>query len=140
MRLPFRPRVALLCAGLLALPGTGFILRGQKKPVPGQNSLSTEQVPAQTPQDEPTTKITLDVTRVNVLFTVTDKKGRFVTDLVKDDFQVMESKKQQNIQEFTAESDELTPTLKVKRRVIDQKYREVIDGIYSGAGGTDFSL
>jgi long-chain acyl-CoA synthetase len=35
-------------------------------------------------------------------------------------------------QELTAESGELTPTLKVKRRVIDEKYREVIDRIYSG--------
>jgi len=33
--------------------------------------------------------------------------------------------------EFTLEGGELTPTLKVKRRVIDQKYREVIDEIYS---------
>jgi long-chain acyl-CoA synthetase len=32
--------------------------------------------------------------------------------------------------EFTLEGGELTPTLKVKRRVIDQKYRDVIDGIY----------
>ena len=35
-------------------------------------------------------------------------------------------------QEMTAEGGELTPTLKVKRRVVDQKYREVIDRIYSG--------
>ena len=38
-----------------------------------------------------------DVTRVNLLFTVTDKKGRFVTDLGKDDFEVREGKKPQKI-------------------------------------------
>jgi VWFA-related protein len=42
---------------------------------------------------------------VNILFTVTDRKGRFVTDLGKDDFQVLENKKPQVIQQFTAESD-----------------------------------
>ena len=42
---------------------------------------------------------------MNILFTVTDKKGRFVTDLGKDDFDVIENKKQQVIQQFTAESD-----------------------------------
>ena len=50
-------------------------------------------------------RIVLDVTRVNMLFTVTDKKGRFITDLTKADFQVFENKKSQVIQEFTAESD-----------------------------------
>lgn len=50
-------------------------------------------------------RITLDVTRVNFLFTVSDRKGRFVTDLGKDDFEVVESKKPQNIVEFVAESD-----------------------------------
>ena len=49
--------------------------------------------------------IRLGVTRVNMLFTVTDKKGRFVTDLVKDEFTVTENKKPQPILEFTAESD-----------------------------------
>src|SRR5579871_2320386 len=51
------------------------------------------------------TRILVDVTRVNMLFTVTDKKGHFVTDLTKEDFEVIENKKSQVIQEFTAESD-----------------------------------
>ena len=59
-------------------------------------------VPA--PIDEPT-RILVDVNRVNMLFTVTDKKGRFITDLNKNDFEVLEGKKPQVIQEFTAESD-----------------------------------
>jgi VWFA-related protein len=46
-----------------------------------------------------------EVTRVNMLFAVTDKKGRFITDLKQDDFQVFENKKPQKILEFTSESD-----------------------------------
>ncbi|MGB7762963.1 MAG: VWA domain-containing protein [Bryobacteraceae bacterium] len=50
-------------------------------------------------------RISVDVTRVNMLFTVTDKKGRFVTDLAREDFEVVEGKNAQKIAEFTAESD-----------------------------------
>ena len=56
-------------------------------------------------QSDEATRITVDVTRVNLLFTVTDKKGRFITDLGKDDFEVVEGKRRQTISEFTAESD-----------------------------------
>jgi long-chain acyl-CoA synthetase len=38
--------------------------------------------------------------------------------------------------EFTVESGEMTPTLKVKRRVIDEKYRAVIDRLYSETVGS----
>jgi len=70
-------------------------------------ALASGQTPVQqrpVQADEPT-RITIDVTRVNMLFTVTDKKGRFVTDLNKDDFEVIENKRPQNILEFAAESD-----------------------------------
>jgi VWFA-related protein len=75
----------------------GAVLAQQSAPVaqkPGAVEAATEQ-----------SRIVLDVTRVSMLFTVTDKKGRFVTDLAKDDFQVFEGKKPQEILEFNAESD-----------------------------------
>jgi len=55
--------------------------------------------------DDDADRITLDVTRVNMLFTVSDKKGRFITNLDRDDFEIIEAKKPQNILEFTAETD-----------------------------------
>jgi len=56
-------------------------------------------------EQDATSRIVLEVTRVNLLFTVADKKGRFVTDLNKDDFEIKENKKDQSILEFTAESN-----------------------------------
>ena len=34
--------------------------------------------------------------------------------------------------DFTIDADEITPSLKVKRKVIDKKYKEVIDEMYTG--------
>jgi VWFA-related protein len=71
----------------------------------GQQAAPVAQKPDEIVENDPRTRIILDVTRVNMLFTVTDKKGRFVTDLAKDDFAVLENKKPQAISEFTAETD-----------------------------------
>src|SRR5580693_4937575 len=61
--------------------------------------------PAGVDTSQPEAKFSSGVTQVNVLFTVTDKKGRFVTDLTVNDFELIENKKPQFIQQFTAESD-----------------------------------
>ena len=71
-------------AGLSALPASS-----QQKP-PAEN---TEQ------------PIRVDVERVALLFAVTDRKGRFVTDLKKEDFQVVDNCRYQPIMEFSAESE-----------------------------------
>src|SRR5271157_3204623 len=57
------------------------------------------------PPEEPGERISVDVNRVNMLFTVMDRKGRFVTDLQKEDFELIENKRPQIIQEFNAETD-----------------------------------
>src|SRR5438270_10968160 len=87
-----------LCASLCL----ASVLVAQKPAAPEQKIPSATQSAGES--DDPT-RIILDVTRVNILFTVTDKKGRFVTDLSKTDFDVVENKKPQTIQQFTAESD-----------------------------------
>jgi len=57
-------------------------------------------------QVEPTdSRFVLDVFRVGLQFTVTDRKGRFVTNLTASDFEVIESRRPQKILEFTAETD-----------------------------------
>lgn len=56
-------------------------------------------------QQNEQTRISVDVTRVNLQFTVSDKKGRFVNDLSKNDFEIIEAKKPQQIVEFNAESN-----------------------------------
>ena len=51
------------------------------------------------------TTIRVEVSRVPLLFTVTDKKNRFITNLDREDFKVFDNKKEQDIREFVRESD-----------------------------------
>ena len=78
----------LAAAGLLAV---AVLAQQQQQTAPVQS-------------DDPT-RISVDVTRVNLLFTVMDRKGRFVTDLTKNDFEIIENKRPQVIQEFSAETN-----------------------------------
>jgi VWFA-related protein len=89
---------AMLFAGALGLAQP-------QQPAPKANQPAPKPVPPEPDKDDPQTRILVDVTRVNILFTVTDKKGRFITDLNRTDFEVVENKRAQNILEFTAETD-----------------------------------
>src|SRR6185369_511461 len=90
--------VAIAASSVLALA-----VWAAQQPPPAKKSPAQQPKPAEQ-ADEPN-RIIVDVTRVDMLFTVTDKKGRFVTELTKADFEVFENKKPQTIQEFSAESD-----------------------------------
>ncbi len=76
-----------------------------------QQTSPAQQAPAQKPQTEtdrdiPDTTITKTVNLVNVVFTVTDKHGRFIKDLKKEDFRVLDDNKPPaEIKGFAAETD-----------------------------------
>lgn len=88
--------VVYIAATALLLAGSFMVAQNPPPPPPAQS---------QEPTEADSGTIRSEVTRVNMLFTVTDRKGRFVTDLVRNDFSVFENKKPQPILEFTAESD-----------------------------------
>ncbi|MBI1354498.1 MAG: VWA domain-containing protein [Acidobacteria bacterium] len=50
-------------------------------------------------------KIVVQVSRVPLLFTVTDKKNRFITNLEKEDFEIYDNGEPQEIRQFVRESD-----------------------------------
>jgi VWFA-related protein len=83
----------LLCSTLVLLLALSSLDAQQKK---------KDKNPPATPDES---NIVVEVNRVNLQFTVADKKGRFVTNLNQQDFDVAENKKPQNILEFTAETN-----------------------------------
>jgi len=80
---------------LLALAIIGLPLFSQTQPKP-----QTQQ--PQTPP-EPTTRIRAGVSEVIVPVTVTDTKGKFVSNLTKDDFRIFDEGQQQRITYFSHE-------------------------------------
>jgi Ca-activated chloride channel homolog len=61
--------------------------------------------PSSESDDVPLTTITKRVDEVNVVFTVTDKRGKFVKDLKQKDFQVMDDSRQGTIRSFRSETN-----------------------------------
>jgi Ca-activated chloride channel family protein len=94
-----------LVTGLGALGCAAFVGLAFQAAPPSSQAPPSQTPPTQAESARDNSRIILDVTRVNMLFTVTDRKGRFITNLGQDDFEVVENKKKQVIQQFTAESD-----------------------------------
>jgi Ca-activated chloride channel homolog len=85
--------LSLLCAcAALAQPGD-----------PAKAQAPPAQPPAAAPQAPVGTPFRIQVNEVIVPITVTDLKGRFVSDLDKKDFKIFDEGKEQNIQFFTRE-------------------------------------
>jgi Ca-activated chloride channel family protein len=78
---------------LLCLLVTGLCLESQQPPPAAPPAAQTQ---TQTP-------IRVDVQEVIVPVTVTDEKGKFVSDLKQEDFKILDQGKVQNIQYFTRE-------------------------------------
>lgn len=71
------------------------VANAQTRPAPPAKPASVDELPS----------FKAEVNNVNLLFTVTDKRGRFITNLAKDDFAVREGKRLQKVLRFSAESD-----------------------------------
>src|SRR2546425_11076491 len=85
---------------IVALASLVTAQRGQQQRPPVQTAAPTGQQPR--PVDD---TISIEVNLVNLLFTVADRKGKFVTNLKKDDFKVFEDDKPQTITNFSSETD-----------------------------------
>jgi Ca-activated chloride channel family protein len=84
---------ALMLAALLSSAALGQKSQQPAKPV---------ETPAKAGDDQ---TLSVNVDLVNILFTVADRKGKFVTNLKKDDFKVFEDERQQAITNFSSETD-----------------------------------
>jgi hypothetical protein len=88
---------------------------------PAQTSQSPQQNPAP-PDDQPVIRVDVDL--VNILFSVRTKKGQLISNLTKEEFELYEDGKKQEIQRFSRETD-IPLTLGL---LID------ISGTFGGAG------
>src|ERR1041385_2835009 len=88
--------LGLMLAALLSSVASGQ--RAQK----GQQPQKPVEAPAKAGDDQ---TLSVNVDLVNILFTVADRRGKFVTNLKKDDFRVFEDERGQSITNFSSETD-----------------------------------
>src|SRR5690349_16555004 len=86
---------------LVALLSTVSVGQKGKQAAPKKQPAPIE-LPAPSGDDQ---TLSVNVDLVNILFTVADRKGKFVTNLKKNDFRVFEDEKPQVITNFSSETD-----------------------------------
>jgi Ca-activated chloride channel homolog len=86
--------LVLIVSSLLAAPRA----RQERPPVPP----ATPATPAVSQADQ---TLSVEVNLVNILFTVADRKGKFVTNLKKEDFKVFEDERIQSVTNFSSENN-----------------------------------
>ncbi len=102
-----RSSMKSLLAGLVlvvTLSGLLMAQRGQQ-PQRGQRPSAQPAQPEAPPKPVDDQTLSVNVDLVNILFTVADRKGKFVTNLRKDDFRVAEDERSQTITNFSSETD-----------------------------------
>src|SRR3954467_10213880 len=93
-----------LCASIWAQSTSQQPAANQQPTAPPQPT-ANQQAPG-TPQSGQRPPIRVQVNEVIVPITVTDDKGRFVSNLEKSDFKIFDSGKEQNISFFTRERNQ----------------------------------
>ena len=87
--------LVLIVSSLLGAPRA----RQERPPVP---PAATPATPAVSQADQ---TLSVEVNLVNILFTVADRKGKFVTNLKKEDFKVFEDERIQSVTNFSSENN-----------------------------------
>ena len=97
--------VGLLLAVLASSVALGQRGQQPQRPPAAQRGQQPQRPPeaAVAPTDDQTLSVNVDL--VNILFTVADRKGKFVTNLKKTDFRVFEDERPQVITNFSSETD-----------------------------------
>jgi len=130
--------------GLLVLV-TGVALTAGQAPAPSAQQQQPSPPPAQQP---PTFKVRVDFVEVDAV--VTDREGRLVRDLTKEDFQVLEDGKSQTITNFTHvdipidkdnrplfAASPIEPDVKTNEKPFDGRvYVMVVDDLHTRFGRT----
>jgi VWFA-related protein len=85
---------------MLACAGAALAQRGAQ--APAQTPPQAPRPAAPTQQDD---TLSVNVNLVDLLYTVADRRGKFITNLKKEDFKVYEDNRIQTITNFTSETD-----------------------------------